>query len=1211
MEERSGEPSSIFEDEDKERVDVKDPWQIELDEEGSLGVRAPLVPLLDDRSDYIVLGRSASAHRKWRKKGLLEIGAVGEHQETGEDLFGKKVLLDAAFPHIIFICGKRGSGKSYTLGIFAEELMRSSIGVGVVMIDPIGIFWSIKGENRSKKEKKILEKWGLSPHSFPEVKVLVPEGSRGETTSSSDGVFTIGVGEMTPDDWCQVFDVDRFKTQGLLIGTAINQVENGYDSAYEGRIIHIKGKNGRYSIDDIVQCIESSLTITSKTGGFTPQTRRSIIARFNSASKWGIFDIDGTPLNEITSPNRTTVLDVSDPRLGDEKRSLITGIIARKILSARIHSARVEDRADHDPDDPDLIPVTWLLIDEAHVILPHKGQSQATEALVEYAKQGRRPGCALVLATQRPASTSDEILSQVDILLGHNLALEDDMTALRRRVPAKLPVEFANSDFIRAIPVGTAIMADQRTQQRSFLLRVRPRFSHHAGSSAMPSAFIERKKRKNAEKVSVFQAEASSEKIPGENEERFVVNNGTSVLVIDQSMEIFSELLTRVEPKKKAVLFSRMPPENYPIGASIEIVKGFWLSSTPGDMNIPPTSLQEISMEAGTFLSGSEGNVVIFDGLDFLIANNGREPVKKLLEILHEKTIVHKGILLFRGDLGSDKDILDMLSKEADRKVVTFDDLRHTDSSSGADETVIPDKREGTAEEEPEKNDPKKDDVEQKENLKEKVKVPISDAMKDDLQGSLDREDLEWMCGVLDISDKGDDKELLSRILEHEPGREGGKGDIDRLRSLVNSTKKDREENERLKVRIDDIEKKMKRKTRSKKKRSKKKDLVLEWDESEKGELPTRKEINDLIGEVGRLKKELASSPGKDHRDLEPALLRILETIKKDRVENFKRIEKMEDLLKTELEVVRKKVSKEDIQQEPVKDVRPTVKTKDKKIRALPPVGRSKTVKQPRKKVLKKGREAVIVRPKVGKKEALESSRKVLKRTFFRGIREQVENMEAVYIPLYRFLVGYKGALFKGHKEGDLYIDAVSGETVRSVRSGLERSKGMSALLKMTDLELKVFRTLSDSEKEDLKISKKAGMPLKDVRRVLTSLAKKGIVEKNAIEGNINLFKLKGDIDIPLKPWTKDSDIYPDWVEGIEEKCCRPLIDVKSAERIVEILSDDVRIIQMDRVEYPYYIATIVGEGRERKVAVNAVSGKVDTDLSPFLQDLIFEQGDT
>ncbi|MFW3147132.1 MAG: DUF835 domain-containing protein, partial [Thermoplasmatota archaeon] len=649
-------------------VDVED------DTVQELGTR--LSPLIDEKNGYVILGRSASSHSKWGRKGLLEIGAVGEHQKAGDDHFGRKVFLDAAFPHIIFICGKRGSGKSYTLGIMAEELIRSAIGVGVVIIDPIGIFWSLKVENSSGSEKKALGRWGLTETSFPEVKVLSPSTSEDELPSNCDGLFSIAVGEMTAEDWCQVFDMDRFKTQGLLVGSALDLVSNGYQTLLDDVEVSIPGKGQSYSVADIIQCIETSITLTSKTGGFNQQTRRSLIARFRSASTWGLFSTEGTPLRELTSPNRVTVLDISDPNLGDSKRSLVTGIVARKILEGRIYSARVEERDDYDENDPDLIPLTWLLIDEAHVILPHGRQTPATEALIEYAKQGRRPGCALVLATQRPASTSDEILSQVDMLIGHNLALEDDMTALRRRVPAKLPQEYAVSDFIRAIPVGTALIADQKTQQRSFLIKVRPRLSHHAGSSAMPKAFIDRSQRKTVPLTASYSSKGSRSdggmvripKDPGKKEEDAVTTKkshkppeegiappfddlpwGSAILIKSKDREKLYEICAKIKGARGALLFTRSHPSIFQNRTGLEL-KSFWLSSTPASGVIPPHGLQDISLETEAAIGEEENNILIIDGLEYLYNNNDQESVQKLMEILHEKVILGKHLMVIRLD---------------------------------------------------------------------------------------------------------------------------------------------------------------------------------------------------------------------------------------------------------------------------------------------------------------------------------------------------------------------------------------------------------------------------------------------------------------------------------------------------------------------------------------------------------------------------------
>ena len=85
---------------------------VNLDDKSVLRVDSELNPLIDDDSGQVVLGRSRSVHRKWGLEGTLFIGAVGERQGVGDDLFGRKLTVDAIFPHIIFICGTRGSGTS-------------------------------------------------------------------------------------------------------------------------------------------------------------------------------------------------------------------------------------------------------------------------------------------------------------------------------------------------------------------------------------------------------------------------------------------------------------------------------------------------------------------------------------------------------------------------------------------------------------------------------------------------------------------------------------------------------------------------------------------------------------------------------------------------------------------------------------------------------------------------------------------------------------------------------------------------------------------------------------------------------------------------------------------------------------------------------------------------------------------------------------------
>ncbi|MBW1855207.1 MAG: DUF853 family protein, partial [Deltaproteobacteria bacterium] len=159
----------------------------------------------------------------------------------------------------------------------------------------------------------------------------------------------------------------------------------------------------------------------------------------------------------------------------------------------------------------ELIPVTWLIIDEAHLLLPASGKTAASESLIEYAKLGRKPGCGLVFATQRPSATNEDILSQVDTIIGHNLALEDDIASLRRRIPAKMPGEFKTSDFIRSMPVGIALIADQKTQQRTMLVQIRPRMTHHSGKAALPKSDEEQRLADETEMNLKLEIESQSE----------------------------------------------------------------------------------------------------------------------------------------------------------------------------------------------------------------------------------------------------------------------------------------------------------------------------------------------------------------------------------------------------------------------------------------------------------------------------------------------------------------------------------------------------------------------------------------------------------------------------------------------------------------------------------------------------------------------------
>ncbi len=432
--------------------------------------------------DYVFIGRKSSVFEKYKDRAGMYIGKVAEMPEGGE-YYGKNVLADSISPHAIFICGMRGSGKSYTLGVLAEEIALKNDAVGVIVIDPMGIFWSMKQENTVDSERLILEDWGLDPHGIRSVKAFIPKGQKKEAPRSTwDEIFTIKPSELTIEDWCLTFGMDRFGTMGLLLDKALDCVRKGY-STKKGK--HIEGKAKNYSVDDIIHAIENSKAILSKGKGFKTTTRRALIARLKGAKNWGIFDERGTELKDLSKRGQISVIDISF--LDDNVRALVVGILARNIL----HTRKMVSRQEASGGISSMvggIPVTWLLIDEAHILVPGRGQkTAASDALLEYVRQGRQPGCSIVLATQQPSAVDSRILSQTDILFCHKLVYGDDISAVTRRMPAEIPSMLKNKEFIQNLPVGMAVVGDkQKESSRSFLVNIRPRISQHEGRERQP-----------------------------------------------------------------------------------------------------------------------------------------------------------------------------------------------------------------------------------------------------------------------------------------------------------------------------------------------------------------------------------------------------------------------------------------------------------------------------------------------------------------------------------------------------------------------------------------------------------------------------------------------------------------------------------------------------------------------------------------------------
>ncbi|MFH1588487.1 MAG: DUF87 domain-containing protein [Candidatus Diapherotrites archaeon] len=465
--------------------------------------------LKDESGKKVFIGRKRGIFKKHGFEAGLFVGRVKEpgFQETN-------VFMDSLNPHVVFACGARGSGKSYLIGVMAEELAKKNKNVGLIVVDPIGVFWSMRYPNKEAFEVEKLREWGFKPEGLNNLKVFIPAGAVSNTPKSTfDESFSLRPSLLTGEDWCLTFGIERFSVTGLLMDKTLEKSEKGYtrleteeyeEKGEDGKIriksketaIKIKAKGKDYSIEDIIECLMTDSEINSRDKGYKQDSVRALVSRFEAAKNWGIFSNKGTPLSKLSKSNQLTILDTSF--LDDNVTALVIGVLARRVLAARKILTRKEAAKKFKEFDVEQllevdIPPTWMFIDEAHTLIPGGNEkTPATSALVEYVKQGRRPGCSLVFATQQPSAIDTKVLSQLDIIMIHKLVFDDDVKAVYKRTPTLIPQRYRKSTFIKTLPVGIALTGDRREETtRAFVLEVRPRMSQHEGRDAETSDSVQ------------------------------------------------------------------------------------------------------------------------------------------------------------------------------------------------------------------------------------------------------------------------------------------------------------------------------------------------------------------------------------------------------------------------------------------------------------------------------------------------------------------------------------------------------------------------------------------------------------------------------------------------------------------------------------------------------------------------------------------------
>ena len=407
--------------------------------------------------------------------GIL-LGKIAE-QTASKNTLNWAVWLDATFPHVALIAGKRGSGKSYDLGIIAEGLCApdSKISFGtdqfaMILFDTQNQFWTLikSGAELPPAEAALLKPWNLEPVAFSAPNIYRPKGT--PQIAKFESEFAIRPSDLEPDDWTAMCGLDRYSGMGQCLRAGISQMV------------------GAWTLQDLIDAVEGL-----RGGNFAENTVDGVAWRLAAVEDSQLFDPSAEDITtRLAQEGSKSVIELAD--LDDATKGVVVAVIMRKVMRWAAPAQRRRKIAsvmnEEAPAEDNVAPRIWVLIDEAHLVCPSGETTAARPVIVDFVKRGRDAGLSLILATQQPSALDTAAISQNDLVLIHKLTIDPDIASATARMPARPPtsvtklpraVELKSVDELaRSLEAGQALVADSESS-RAFVMQSRPRVTPHGG----------------------------------------------------------------------------------------------------------------------------------------------------------------------------------------------------------------------------------------------------------------------------------------------------------------------------------------------------------------------------------------------------------------------------------------------------------------------------------------------------------------------------------------------------------------------------------------------------------------------------------------------------------------------------------------------------------------------------------------------------------
>ncbi|MBU0666358.1 MAG: ATP-binding protein, partial [Nanoarchaeota archaeon] len=323
----------------------------------------------------------------------------------------------------VAILAKSGAGKSYAVGVLAEEIIDKKI--PLLIIDPHGEYSQMRNPNDEEKES--LAKYNLKPKGYTIQEFGDPKVNK--------GVFPL---KLTKDiSHSELIHLLPAKLSSTQLGVLYNALKNIDELNFNQLLLELEQdeSSAKWSIINVIEYLNNL----------------------------GIFSDTPTQYKELIRSGVCSIINVKG--MPPDIQEIITYKLCKDLFELRKKNE---------------IPPFFMILEEAHNFCPERsfGEKKSSKILRTIASEGRKFGLGLCVISQRPARVDKSVLSQCSTQLIMKVTNPNDLKAISNSV------EGINADSekeIQNLPIGSALVSG--IVDIPLFVNIRTRMSKHGGDA--------------------------------------------------------------------------------------------------------------------------------------------------------------------------------------------------------------------------------------------------------------------------------------------------------------------------------------------------------------------------------------------------------------------------------------------------------------------------------------------------------------------------------------------------------------------------------------------------------------------------------------------------------------------------------------------------------------------------------------------------------